>query len=146
MLATSFFAVPSYLLAPAPLLQQQWEAQYLRGRVFGPSVAVFSSANLLFVAYKRYDSGGFGEGEGSWQAYVTAASLCLLTFPYTAALLRGVNQKLIAAGRRLEKRADTAVAGDEGVKMLVDRWATFNFFRAFFPLSSALVSVWAALG
>ncbi|KAI9773082.1 MAG: hypothetical protein M1840_008203 [Geoglossum simile] len=143
---TSFISIPSLLLAPAPLLQQQWEAQYLRGRVYGPSVTLFSTANLLIVAYKRYDSGGFGEGEGSWQAYVAAASLSLLIFPYTAVLLRGVNQKLVAAGRRLEKKADTADAGDEGVKMLVDRWATFNFFRAFIPLSSALVSIWAALG
>ena len=146
---TSFNAIPSYLLAPAPILQQQWEGQYRRGRVYGKSITLFSATNLLFVAYKRYDSGGFGEGEGSWQAYVAAASLSLLAFPYTAVLLRNTNQKLLAAGRRLGKKADTAdtmVAEDEGVKMLVDRWATLNFFRAFLPLSSALVSIWAALG
>ena len=143
---TSYNSVPSLLLAPAPLLQQQWEAQYSRGRVYGPSVTLFSAVNLLFVAYKRYDAGGFGEGEGSWQAYVAAASLTSLAFPYTIVLMKHINEKLVAAGRRLEKKADTVVAEDEGVKALVDRWATFNFFRSFFPLSGALVSIWAALG
>jgi hypothetical protein len=146
MFMVSYNAVPSYLLAPAPLLQQQWEVQFHRGRAYGQRVALFSAANLLFVAYKRYDAGGFGEGEGSWQAYVAAASLSILVFPYTYVLMKGVNEKLVAAGRRLGKKADTVVATDEGVKMLVDRWATFNFFRGFLPLSSALVSIWAALG
>ncbi|KAH0538996.1 hypothetical protein FGG08_004445 [Glutinoglossum americanum] len=116
LFSISFSTVPSLLLAPAPLLQQQWEAIYQHGKTVGPRVALFSAVNLLFVAYKRYDSGGFGGGEGPWQAYGAAAVITMMIAPYTVVLMRDVNDKLLAAGRRLGKRTEIGIAEEEGVK------------------------------
>jgi hypothetical protein len=107
---------------------------------------LFSAANLFFVAYKRYHSGGFGDGEGPWQAYAAAASMVMLVMPYSLVVMKDLNERLLAAGRRLGKRSEIGVAEDEGVKKLVDGWATRNFFRALLPLVGGLVGTWAALG
>ena len=53
-LCISISVVPAILQSPNKFLPSQWRATYDFGRVFGPFLAVFSTADLIIAAYERY--------------------------------------------------------------------------------------------
>ena len=71
--------------------------------------------------------------------------------PFTLLVMSNVNGKLDAAAEEskslkiTEQLSEVKGARGESTKELVDWWATLNFVRGLFPLTGAVLGLWATL-
>ncbi|MCJ1257721.1 hypothetical protein MMC24_005547 [Lignoscripta atroalba] len=150
ILAVSYLAIPSLLLAPSTLLVHQWRRIYERGVATAPPLAAMSSLSFAYLAYQSQAS-PLSTDDSRAQLYALAALATLCIVPYTLVFMRSVNAKLLAkAGQtsiaNLKEDIDEgAVLEGESVKELVDWWAVLNFGRGIFPMVGAVLGLFASL-
>lgn len=88
------------------------------------------------------------------EMYGICALLDFLMWPWTILIIAPTNKKLFKRqNQRDEARSDEAVGktvendgqGEESTHQLVQHWGNLNIVRAFFPLVSSLLGIWATV-
>ncbi len=143
--------MPALLHAPTSTLVQQWQQIYDTGKTTAPPTALLIFASYAYVSYHHAQS-LLPFIYGKWTSYAVAGVSTLAIVPYTLLVMADTNRKLYAKASEARllgsATADDVVSEHEkkSVKQLVDRWATLNVVRAVFPLITAVVGTWTALG
>ncbi|KAI9721374.1 MAG: hypothetical protein M1835_004007, partial [Candelina submexicana] len=109
-IALSYYAVPSFLLAPTPLLLRQWRAMYDRGKVTGPPLSILGGLSYAYLAYHTHYNNfknpllltGHASDTSVARLYVAAALLSLSVAPFTAIFMLGTNAKLTGMCEEME--------------------------------------------
>lgn len=115
-----------------------------------PPIAATTSLAFGYLSYTFYDTPVQGSPPKA-QLYASAAVSVVLIIPFTIIFMRDVNNKLKAKAAESQssdvKDAVTQVGIPKGesVKELLDTWALFNAVRGMFPLSAAVLGMWATL-
>ncbi|KAH8899427.1 DUF1772-domain-containing protein [Thozetella sp. PMI_491] len=133
----STLAIPALLAATLPpqAVATQWNFLFERGKATMPPTAV---ASLLGYAYLAYDAHARGQG---WKGYAAAGLLTVSIVPFTLIVLDPTNRALTAVANGSIK-----LLGEEGTKVLLQKWARINFFRSLLTLSGSLIGFWSLLG
>lgn len=143
----SIISVPALLLAPNPLVTQQWQKIYDSGKAGMPPLACTSALSFGYLAYRWYGTLKQPKAELSG----LSAFLTVLIVPYTLIFMKKVNNKL---GRKAEeskglslddRTVEVGLPKGESSKELLDSWATHNFVRGLFPLAGSLLGLWTAI-
>ncbi|KAI9884883.1 MAG: hypothetical protein M1823_003324 [Watsoniomyces obsoletus] len=148
---TSYAFVPALLQAPPSTLVQQWQQVYDTGKATAPPTALLVFASWAYVAY-RHAQQPLASISGKWTSYAVASVSAIAIVPYTLLVMADTNRKLYAKAneaRLLGSSTTDEVTTEQerkSVKQLLDRWATLNVVRAVFPLITAVVGTWTALG
>ena len=136
----SLLCVPALLLAPAPLLAQQWQATYDLGKKYGPGVAASSAAAFTYLAY----------AVPRWRgAYALAAVLPTVIVPYTLLFMASTNRSLsqrALAARQLKAGEVAPELQRPTTHELLARWRTLNTLRGCISLAGTVWGVWTVLG
>lgn len=143
----SFLSVPSLLLAPSPLLAQQWQLIFDRGKIINPAIVLVSVITYGFLSYRLY--GGLNHPKAEMYALSAIFSLGmvpwtqLVMWPTNVALFRKYDERKNLGVD--EKATEVGLAKGESTKELVDTWATLNVVRGLFPLAGAVLGMWTTL-
>ncbi|MCJ1411515.1 hypothetical protein MMC19_005605 [Ptychographa xylographoides] len=149
VLAGSFLAMPSILLAPNALAAKQWRKLYLRGAATAPPFTIAVTLSFAYLAYVFNDT-RLRAGGPKCQYYVGAALATLSIIPYTLVLMKETNSKLIlkaAEADKVDVKDDIAHAGvakNDDTRELMNNWISFNTFRCIFPLTACALGTVAA--
>ncbi|KAK0509279.1 hypothetical protein JMJ35_008650 [Cladonia borealis] len=147
ILSLSYASVPSFLLAPSPILVRQWHSAYESGKIINPSISALSALSYAFLSYRLYGTLNHPKAE----MYALSALLTVAIVPYTAIGMQPTNKKLKKKLEEMkgldigEKATEIGLAKGESAKELLDWWATLNFGRGIFPLVGAILGMWATL-
>ncbi|MCJ1484078.1 hypothetical protein MMC06_004246 [Schaereria dolodes] len=139
--------LPSFLLAPTPLLLRQWNTTYENGKRLSPPIAATSASSFAYLAYRSLNS-QLPSDNLKGKLYAAAAVAVISIVPYTILFMATINSKLIAKNEELIRRSDPKeehIDGGESAKELVDRWGALNLVRGLFPLVGAILGVWASI-
>lgn len=125
-------------------LAKQWRKVFEAGKAQNPPVAAITSSAFLYLAWcVRSGSPMFVRAVAGRSAlYCSAAVLTLGIVPYTFAVMRKTNSKLIE-----KATIDPTVAEKDGgdIDELVHSWIALNSFRSLLPLAGGVVGIFAAL-
>ena len=147
ILSTSANCVPPLLLAPNPLVIQQWRKLFELGKARIPPLAAASALSFSYVSYQWYGTLNQPKAEH----YGLSAFLTILIVPYTLIFMKKVNNKLLrkaeeSKGLSLDdKIVEAGLPKGESSKELLDLWATHNFIRGFFPLAGSILALWTTI-
>ena len=147
VLSISTISVPALLLAPNPLVTQQWQKIYDSGKAQMPPLAGASALSFAYLAYRWYGTLKQPKAELSG----LSAFLAVLIVPYTIIFMNKVNKKLQrkaedSKGLSLDdKVVEVGLPKGESSKELLDSWATHNFVRGLFPLAGSILGLWTAI-
>ena len=147
VLSISTISVPALLLAPNPLVTQQWQKIYVSGGVRIPPLAGASALSFSYLAYRWYGTLKQPKAELSG----LSAFLTVLIVPYTLVFMKKLNNKLLrkaeeSKGLSLDDRTiEVGLPKGESSKELLDLWATHNFVRGLFPLAGSILGLWTAI-
>lgn len=147
ILALSFFSVPTWLIAPSPLLVRQWQACFNRGKIINPAIAIVSIISYAYLSYRLYGTLNHLKAE----IYGLSALSTFGIWPYTIFGMMPTNRKLFKKHDEMkgldigEKATEVGLAKGESAKELVDRWGMLNLGRGLFPLVGAVLGLWATL-
>lgn len=84
--------------------------------------------------------------------FLAAGLMTMNVLLYSRCMMQYVNEQLTSRADDMETRVYPEKANEDNLpkgqstKELVDRWATLNFFRGFFPLTGAVLAITASLG
>lgn len=112
-----------------------WRATFQAGFALAPPVAVATASTLVFAGWTARGVRDSESGKGKW--FFAAAALTAGIVPFTIALMKGTNDRLLEfAGRGVaelgkEERAE--------VRELLGRWTVLNGVRGLLPLAAAVV-------
>ena len=146
-MSISYLTVPSFLLAPSPVLARQWQVSFDRGKIINPGIALVSVFSYAFLSYRLYRTLNHPKAE----MYAISAIATLGIWPYTIFGMMPTNKKLLQKNEELkglsveEKAAEVGLAKGESTKELVDRWGMLNFGRGMLPLVGAVLGLWTSL-
>ena len=147
VVSISTISVPALLLAPNPLVTQQWQKVFDSGKVRIPPLAGASALSFSYLAYRWYGTLKQPKAELSG----LSAFLTVLIVPYTFIFMKKINNRL---GRKAEeskglslddRTVEAGLPKGESAKELLDSWATHNFIRGLFPLAGSLLGLWKAI-
>ena len=144
----SALAVPPILLAPSPLVAQQWKRLFDIGKAAAPALAATSALSFSFLALKWYGTLNQPRAE----IYGLSALITVSIIPYTFVFMRTVNKELLSNAKQANalKKADAlsegSMEGKESSKQLLDLWATHNAIRGLFPLAASVLALWTTVG
>jgi hypothetical protein len=147
ILAISYLSVPSFLLAPSPILARQWQLCFDRGKIINPAIALVSAVTYAWLSYKLYGTLNHPKAE----IYAISAILTLGIVPYTIIGMMPTNKKLLKKCEEMkgmsveEKATEVGFARGESTKELVDRWGMLNLGRGALPLVGAVLGLWTTL-
>ena len=147
ILGISFFAVPTWLVAPNPLPVRQWKVSFDRGKIINPALALVSAISYIYLSYRLYGTLNHPKAE----MYGLSAMAPLVIFPYTIFGMMSTNRKLLKKHDEMkgldvgEKATEVGLAKGESTKELIDRWGMLNLGRGMFPLVGAVLGLWATL-
>ncbi|KAJ5774334.1 hypothetical protein N7457_009230 [Penicillium paradoxum] len=147
---------------PATHLTHQWFNLYDRGHLIFPGTAVVSSLANLYVLWELRDSPTPAPDllGGSWStSYMLAIGFTMSIVPFTLALMRKTNDKLMAHAKRddaanAEGTKEMVVSPQETAKRareddevlgLLQYWSKLNLIRASLPLMGAGIGFYAAV-
>lgn len=163
-LGISYLAVPSLvLLAPSkaasnhatssPHLARQWRSIYSHAMPIAITGSAISSASFIYAALQVP-----GSQSTQRNLFFAAASMAVLVFPYTLALMASTNSVLIEranAGDAMENfgKEDVTEVGmpkAQGLRgyrtvELLNRWAMLNSGRAAIPVIGIVCAITALL-
>ena len=143
----SYLSVPSFLLAPSPVLARQWQLSFDRGKIINPAIALVSIFSYAWLSYKLYRTLNHPKAE----MYALSAIATLGIWPYTIFGMMPTNKKLFKKydemkGLSIEEKAtEVGFVRGKSTKELVDRWGMLNLGRGMFPLVGAVLGMWATL-
>ena len=143
----SFLAVPTWLIAPSPILVRQWQVSFDRGRIVNPAIALVSIISYTYLSYSLYGTLNHPKAE----IYGLSALSTFAIWPYTIFGMMSTNRKLFKKHDEMkgldvgEKATEVGLAKGESTKELVDRWAMLNVGRGLLPLVGAVLGLWATL-
>lgn len=145
-LLTQSLTTPALLLAPAPLLADQWVKITTPDKYLAPLTILFSGGIYTYLSYR----------EPRWTTTsilnTISSTLLLATIPYSMVYMHPITEKLKSKAASLsssiegKQRGETGVKTQETVHFLVDRWATLNLSRVLLTGLSAALATWAAVG
>ena len=147
ILSLSFFAVPSWLIAPSPVLVRQWQVSFDRGKILNPGIALVSIISYSYLSYRLYGTLNHPKAE----LYGLSALATFGIWPYTIVGMMYTNRKLFKKHDEMkglevgEKATEVGLAKGESTKELVDKWGILNVGRGLFPLIGAVLGLWATL-
>lgn len=147
ILSLSYASVPSFLLAPSPILVRQWDRVFESGKIINPGICALSALSYAFLSYRLYGTLNHPKAE----MYALSALFTLAIVPYTAIGMQPTNKKLKKKLDDMkgldigEKATEIGLAKGESAKELLDWWATLNFGRGILPLVGAILGMWATL-
>ncbi|EPE28987.1 hypothetical protein GLAREA_00145 [Glarea lozoyensis ATCC 20868] len=132
-LVMSFINVPTFLLAPAPVLVKQWKHNFIAGRAALPLLSVISAgANFYLYSRSAY----------TLPSYLFAGLTSVGIIPYTVVFMRGVNGRLMGMAEGVEEGEMGRVGSLESVHELVDWWGVLQLGRTGLVCVSAVLNVW----
>ncbi|KAF2125645.1 hypothetical protein P153DRAFT_298963 [Dothidotthia symphoricarpi CBS 119687] len=141
----SFIAIPTVMLAPAPLAAKQWRSVYDRGILVGPPLSILSTLAIGYLAYNRDRS------STPFKLNVTAAAFLASFVPFTFFFIVPTNEALFAKEEQLasasltDKNVEEGVAEAETTHALIDKWGVVNLGRAALVAVASVCTVLAAL-
>ena len=147
ILGISFLAIPTWLIAPSPVLVRQWQVSFDRGKIINPAIDLVSVVAYSYLAYSLYGTLNHPKAE----MYGLSAVATLGIFPYTIFGMMSTNRKLLKKHDEMkgldvgEKATEVGLARGESVKELVDKWGMLNVGRGLFPLVGAVLGLWSTL-
>ncbi|KAI9712989.1 MAG: hypothetical protein M1812_006737 [Candelaria pacifica] len=148
LMTMSFYAVPTLLLAPTPLLLRQWRKMWNLGKRSNPPIAALGLLSNAYLAYKQYNA-PLSTNHPRGEMFAIAAFLSAWIVLYTPAFMLSTNGKLLEAAEDMEGFAVgeevEAKEKKESTRQLVDKWGMLNLGRGAGPLVGALVGLWASL-
>ncbi|KAJ5706139.1 hypothetical protein N7455_004380 [Penicillium solitum] len=132
----SWGAVPAVLVA-APTSQhlaaKQWAAFYHRGHSLGPPFAILGAGGFIWLALKSH----------SW-LYWGAAILNIGIVPWTLLFMLQTNSSIFEVAN-MKDSSKTPVRDETQLAPLLNRWASLNTIRSFFPFAGGVLGLLAAL-
>jgi len=133
---------------------RQWGHMFAAGKKNAPPFAALSALSYFYLAYATSRLSSHipitnAHRVRVW-AYAVAGLLTVGIVPYTFAVMREVNGKLL---RKVEETSalgfkDEVVEvglGEETAHKLVDKWGMLNLGRAAMLMAGSLVGTWTAL-
>lgn len=113
-------------------------------------MAALSASTFGYLAYS-FSKSSLPNDSFRVQLYLSAAVAVFYIVPYTMLMMSAVNNKLSAkvddsSGSNVtEKVTEAGLAKGETIKELLDSWALHNAVRGLFPLTGAVLGLWATL-
>ncbi|KAI9759499.1 MAG: hypothetical protein M1835_000359 [Candelina submexicana] len=148
LMTMSFYAVPTLLLAPTPLLLRQWRKMWNLGKRSNPPIAAIGLLSNAYLAYKQYNA-PLSTNHPRGEMYAIAAFLSAWLVLYTPAFMSTTNGQLLEAAEDMEGfdvgEEVEAQGKKESARQLIDKWGVLNLGRSAGPLVGALVGLWASL-
>lgn len=114
-------------------------------KLLAPAIVLFSSSVFGLLGYR-------GGNTTLGRLYIAAASLAVVTVPYSLLALEPINKKLEGKAEELgeasltDLKAEAGITREETVHFLVDRWATVNLGRSVITGLAAVCATVAAVG
>ncbi|PGG96508.1 hypothetical protein AJ80_09814 [Polytolypa hystricis UAMH7299] len=140
---------------PIGHIATQWRHAYHLGRSTAPFIALASSAAYTYLAYAFREGTGVLHTEATAQAsnlYLVAALLSLGIVPFTLAVMKPTNDKLMeraaatdagkeGKGKGVKGEELVASREDAEVRGWLEKWCCLNCARACFPIAATLLAV-----
>ncbi|OJD12193.1 hypothetical protein AJ78_07167 [Emergomyces pasteurianus Ep9510] len=150
----SLIVAPSFLtsaqennLAPSTLAKL-WKNVYHLGARQNPPISLCTALSFFYLAWSaRSGTTLFREtAENTASLYCAAGALVVAVVPFTVLAMTKTNSALLENAKLVEAEPATVKAGArEQTEHLIRRWIKLNGVRSLFPLTAALVGMYAAL-
>ncbi|CAI7626072.1 hypothetical protein PCG10_005940 [Penicillium crustosum] len=132
----SWGAVPAVLVATPTsqhLAAKQWAAFYHKGHALGPPFAILGAGGFVWLALKSHSL-----------LYWGAAILNVGIVPWTLLTMLPTNTSIFEVANRKDS-SETPVGDETQLAPLLNRWASLNAIRSFFPFVGGVLGLLAAL-
>ncbi|CAI7675040.1 unnamed protein product [Penicillium discolor] len=132
----SWGAVPAVLVATPTsqhLAAKQWAACYHRGHSLGPPFAILGAGGFIWLALKSNSL-----------LYWGAAILDIGIVPWTLLFMLQTNSSIFGIAN-MKDSSETPVRDEAQLAPLLNRWASLNTIRSFFPFAGGVLGLLAAL-
>ncbi|KAJ5435074.1 hypothetical protein N7491_005669 [Penicillium cf. griseofulvum] len=133
----SWGAVPAVLVASPTsphLAAKQWAAFYHKGHSLGPLFAALGAGSFIWLALKSHSS-----------LYWGAAVLDISIVPWTLLFMLQTNHRIFEFANMKDSSQNPTRDGSQ-LASLLNKWASLNTVRSFFPLAGGILGLLAALG
>lgn len=138
MMNISLLTVPVILdttTQPSQLLTQ-WVRVYHYGHQVLPGISITTCALYTYAAFRKRAAGH------AWRAFAVAGLTTLCMLPFTWTVMKPTINALFAA--EMESKAGRVASWDAAVG-LVTTWTMMHTTRVLFPLTGAILGLWATL-
>lgn len=113
-----------------------WRNNFEAGFALAPPIAVATASSLAFCGWSARSLGASGLGGRDARLFFVAAALTVGIVPYTLALMKGTNDRLLGFAKRDELTASESRESEE----LLKKWTVLNGVRSLLPLGAAVLT------